>query len=608
MNISQIGSTRAPKTMHFPHLPNLRFWVVFVALNGLLFLPLYALNLQDNTFLPPALDGSIDTSSALIPLFTWRNNLDIFRLHAELILLVSAWVLLPFLWQARLTRWFRVLFTLFFFFTFFYQTYESGVSSLYQRQPVMYHDFRFFVDGIGFALGGLRLSVGRYVALVLLAALLFWLLNRLIRLLLDTDSVRQLSIWTRIAVAGLVLFIAASGIHYQNALASQKMAVSSITFKIVDNWQASVQQKEAVESFDPVTPHAIYNYKDHDLLKKPDIYLIFIESYGSVLYKRKHFVGPYTELLTELKTTLDVAGWSATSALSLAPTWGGGSWMSYTSAQFGIEIDNQPQFLALREAFQQEPYPHLGWYLQNQGYEHVRVSSMWSDLRSDEATANINFYRPDRWLEKDDLAYEGSLYGWGPAPPDQYVLHFARETIDRTSNHPTFFFYLTQNSHYPWAPLPALADDWHDLNRSAAIRPRPINEPIPHPIKKQNYLDAITYELRTLVEFIIAEQDEDTIFVLIGDHQPPAVSNRADGFDTPIHVISKDSDFITSLSEYGFKEGLVQQDLEPMLHHAGFYSMLTRTLLANYGAGVNNLPPYLPTGISESSIAPEPSS
>lgn len=608
MNYRQLDLVSAPKAISFFQLPNLRFWVIFGVLNGLLFLPLFVLNLQDNAFLPPTFAGSTDVVNALIRLFTWRNNLDIFRLHAELTLLITAWVLLPFLWRARFARWFRILFTLFFFLTLFYQVYESAVSTLYQRQPVIYHDFQFIVGGIGFALRGLRLSAGRYIAIILLVALLFLLVNWMIRLLLDTENVRRLSIWTRLAVVGITFFIVVSGIHYQNALASPKMAVSSVTAKMVGNWQASVQQKAEVESFDPATPNAIYNYQDHLLLKKPDIYLIFIESYGSVLYKRRHFVEPYTELLTELQTTLNSAGWQSASALSLSPTWGGGSWMSYTSAQFGIEIDSQPQFLALREAFQQDPYPHQGWYLQNQGYEHVRISSMWADLRTEEAEANFNFYRPDSWLEKDDLAYEGSLYGWGPAPPDQYVLHYVREAVVTPSERPTFLFYLTQNSHYPWAPLPTLADDWHTLNQPAATPPAPLNEPIPHPLKKQNYLDAITYQLRTLVEFIITEQDEDTIFVLIGDHQPPAVSNRADGFDTPIHIIGKDADFITSLSEYGFKEGLLRQDMEPTLHHAGFYSMFTRAILSNYGAGVNTLPPYLPTGISGSTTVPEPTS
>ncbi len=147
-------------------------------------------------------------------MFTWRNNLDIFRLHAEFTFLVTVWVLLPILWRTRITRWYRVLFTLFFFLTFFYQVYESGVSTLYQRQPVIYHDFRFFVDGIGFALGGLRLSVGRYVAVALLVALLFWLVNHLIRLLFDIGNVRRLSIWTRLAVVGLTLLVFASGVLF----------------------------------------------------------------------------------------------------------------------------------------------------------------------------------------------------------------------------------------------------------------------------------------------------------------------------------------------------------------------------------------------------------
>ncbi|NJN83723.1 MAG: hypothetical protein HC802_16580 [Caldilineaceae bacterium] len=148
---------------------------------------------------------------------------------------------------------------------------------------------------------------------------------------------------------------------------------------------------------------------------KPDIYLIFIESYGSVLYKRDDFRAAYLELLQEIDNQLDAAGWQSASALSESPTWGGGSWMAYTSALFGYRIDSHPQFLSLFNKYQIDQFPDLGRYLQAQGYEHVRLSSISTELKEEEWLRYRNFYGVDRWLRSRDLGYVGPGYGWGPA-------------------------------------------------------------------------------------------------------------------------------------------------------------------------------------------------
>ena len=44
-----------------------------------------------------------------------------------------------------------------------------------------------------------------------------------------------------------------------------------------------------------------HDYDEHTLVTKPDIYLIFIESYGSVLYKRPYYKVAYETLLKRMK-------------------------------------------------------------------------------------------------------------------------------------------------------------------------------------------------------------------------------------------------------------------------------------------------------------------
>ena len=126
------------------------------------------------------------------------------------------------------------------------------------------------------------------------------------------------------------------------------------------------------------------------------------------------------------------------------------------------------------------------------------------------------------------------------------------------------------------------------------------------PHADRTIFNAIDYQLRFLTDFIIQHEDEDAIFVLIGDHQPPRVSRRSDGWDTPMHIISRDADFVAGFDEYGFVPGLRVDEIESTVHHEGFYTMFLRELLANYGETPAVLPDYLPRGIEFGDITPTP--
>jgi phosphoglycerol transferase MdoB-like AlkP superfamily enzyme len=282
--------------------------------------------------------------------------------------------------------------------------------------------------------------------------------------------------------------------------------------------------------------------------------------------------------------------------------------MSYTSALFGLRIDTHPQFLSLFDRYQSIDYPDLGRYLKSQGYEYVRLSSLADELKDEAWLKYINFYGVDRWLRYRDLDYQGSHYGWGPSPPDQYALNFADSAIRSSTDRPVFFFFITQNSHYPWQPLPKIVDDWRTLNVETDISPLPSPDSIPHEVRRNNYLKAIEYELGFLTDFVLRTGDEDSVFILIGDHQPQRVSRRSDGFDTPIHIISKDAALVDAFLDYDFTRGLGVQNLTPTMRHEGFYSMFMRVLLTQYGQGIKIPPEYLPSGIimKESASANKP--
>ena len=114
---------------------------------------------------------------------------------------------------------------------------------------------------------------------------------------------------------------------------------------------------------------------------------------------------------------------------------------------------------------------------------------------------------------------------------------------------------------------------------------------------RQNYLQAVDNTLEALDEFISSLEMENSVIVLIGDHQPPAVSRHEDGYGTMVHIISQDVDLLASFYEYGFVDGLVLENLEPTIRHEGLYSLFVRNFVAQYGISPWMLPPYLPNGL-----------
>lgn len=575
--------------------PDLMFWLSLAVLNCLLFLPSYLLNLDTSGALPVQRGVGQSLQAVAQQLFLWRNNLDVFRLSLEVVLLAALWVNVRWLWRHQ--RGYRVLFAVGYALTLSYAVYESISLSLYQIDPVFYAQYRLATDGVPFVVEHLRWPWPLYLAGLAAALAAIAGLLLLIRSLIGGAPPQRLSRRTRLAIAALAAWVLLAPLALAVPLASPRSAINSLAAKLEQNVGESLALWRKIDAFDSGAPQRAYGYSGQKLVRKPDVYLIFVESYGSVLYKRSDWRRDYEALLAGLEQDLAGQGWHSATALSESPTWGGGSWLAYTSALFGLRVDNHTQYLALVDEYQDKSYPDLGRFLQSQGYHSAFVTAIARELRTGEQEQYENFYGVDDWVKYSRLDYLGPRYGWGPAPPDQYVMSYVNDQVLRPVEQPIFLFYITQNSHYPWTPQPEVAQDWRTLNQPMPDPVAPLPQQLSHDTKRRNYFHAIEYQLRFLTDFILNTGSDDAIYVLIGDHQPQQVSRRADGFDTPVHIISRDASFVQSLQGYGFDDGLVAQDLQPDLRHEGFYSLFVRALLASYGQGDRVLPDYLPYGV-----------
>jgi len=147
--------------------------------------------------------------------------------------------------------------------------------------------------------------------------------------------------------------------------------------------------------------------------------------------------------------------------------------------------------------------------------------------------------------------------------------------------------------------LPPVLDDWRELENlemQNSVLSEVQKKGLSLGESRQNYLQAVDNTLDALDEFISSLEKENSVIVLIGDHQPPAVSRHEDGYGTMVHIISQDVDFLASFRKYGFVDGLVLENLEPTIRHEGLYSLFVQNFIAQYGTSPWILPPYLPNG------------
>ncbi len=562
----------------------LRFWLALLGGNFLLFLP--------RTLLAGA------TTAWWPSIHRWaevgaRSSPDPWRVGLEWLLLLAAWLHWSPLWSPRGRRiGARIAFGLLLTFVL-YQVYEAVVVEVYHRRPNWANDWLLLREGLPFLLSGLHLAIWVYAAVGVGLGLTLVLVYSIASTPFTRVDPARLPTMTRRGVLALALFALLWCGLRPSVAATPRGEVASLGLKLAANWRATQRTRRQVRALQRADWYRVYDaYRAYSLAERPNLYLFFLESYGSVLLSDPRFRPRYEALMQRVQQELAAAGWHMASGRSISPVWGGGSWMAYTSVLFGVPIAQQSQYLALKERFQGQPYPHLGRYLQSQGYRFVWVVPIHRRLSVASQTANQRFYGPDVWLTFADLDYHGPEYGWGPSPPDQYTLGFLRAWLRGQSAQPTFVLFLTQNTHYYFAPVPPLVDDWRALNNPAIDNP----DDYPSVSRPEAYMRAVEYDWAVLADFI-REAGPDDVFVLIGDHQPPLVSGRDDGYDTILHIIARDAPFVSSFTAYGLTPGMLAADAAPRLHHEGLYSLLVRQWVARWGLPSAPLPAYRPLGV-----------
>lgn len=339
-------------------------------------------------------------------------------------------------------------------------------------------------------------------------------------------------------------------------------------------------------------------YRNLNFKEKPNVIILCIESYGSIVFKEK-FEGVAQRLASRSKQ-LENKNFKSATCISSPPLFATGSWLSYSSFLYGIKIFNSTQYSILFKSLSQfRVYQSILGVLKKNQYDNYLLAPLkFSYKHLIDWTLTKNLFTYDYIHDSDAIDYDAQSIRYikfGSSPPDQYSLAKSRRLSQENNTAPYSKFFITLNSHYPYASPLNIADDWKSLNHpeSKFKTTEDLNIPM---LKK--YEHCIEYQIDFVFDHILNHANPSDIFILFGDHQPPLITQQKHGKGTPVHVISQNETFIEEFKNHGFNLGLLPKDYtKTTIKHEGFFSLFMKAFNKAFGENPEIDLPYKPEGV-----------
>ena len=104
-------------------------------------------------------------------------------------------------------------------------------------------------------------------------------------------------------------------------------------------------------------------------------------------------------------------------------------------------------------------------------------------------------------------------------------------------------------SHIPYFPVPDYVADWSRFDDGTAfdVGLKSVAHDAYRDLSELSswYVEAMRYELDVLEGFLLQYVPENSLVILVGDHQPPKLATHDnDSWAVPIHVISRRHDLV----------------------------------------------------------------
>jgi hypothetical protein len=458
---------------------------------------------------------------------------------------------------------------------------DIGTESAFQRPFNPYLDGKMIADGwnlLNRTLGPVKATALAGLALLAwlaVLALLFWAMGGFKRL--PPPQRRHLG-----ATSAVLLLIAMAMLvwmpQFAQTLRLERQLVPYLTTRVV-MVQQSVHDLAGLAG-DMQDDPALRIPEDQLLrgLGKVDVVLIFIESYGRSAIEDPRYAPRVSRRLADVEAQIAGAGLQARSGWLTSPTVGGLSWLAHGTLLSGLRIDSQARYDRLMLSDRKSLnalFAASGW----------RTSAVMPAITMDWPEARYFGYQAVHAAA--GLGYRGKPFNW-VTMPDQFTLA-AFERLERPAGHvPVMSEIALISSHAPWTPIPKLIDweaigDGTVFNAQAESGDSPsVVWASPQRIQAQ-YLDSIDYVLETLGSYM-ARYGSNTLFVLVGDHQPAAVvTGEKASRDVPMHIVTTDTDLLQRLDSWNWAPGMLPKKETPVFPMQEFRQKFLQSFSAGSG-------------------------
>jgi hypothetical protein len=312
-------------------------------------------------------------------------------------------------------------------------------------------------------------------------------------------------------------------------------------------------------------------------LKQRDVYLVYVESYGTTVFDTPEFRAALRGPLAQFESALRESGYAIASSRLVSPTFGGGSWLAHATLASGVRLDDPVLYARLLGSGRKL----LPGYFKDAGWRAIDIMPG-IKAPSPEARA----WGFDREVYAAELGYRGPSFGWFGIP-DQFTLdRVAAIRSALGSEAPVFTQIVLVSSHIPFSPVPPYLVDWGDSGAFATVSATTWEETFRQPdwtALGPDYLKSLQYDFAVLADWLTKHLPGEGLVILLGDHQPPAViGGELQQWTVPIHVLSRDPELVAPFMAAGYIAGIVPTQAPP---HQGMEKFLPSFLAAFDRAG-----------------------
>ncbi len=553
------------------------FLLSFLSINFLVFLPgWFVSKFLKNSQTKNTFSQSNKLYYIVIRLIYVRYTEDFFRFVLE----IQVLVLLALVLGLHQNFFLQLLLVVTALFSFIYNAYVLIFTKIFKRIPNLINDIGFIKKGFLFYKKTSVLTlIGVFALLALVLLLNIYLANTMLK---SMEFIRLKWFIAGLLSIGIPSFLIS--VKRKTYDKYHNHVNISIIRHLYINIVKTITLKKSLCKLQQDYP---YDYTAHiKLIDKPNIIIVFLESYGSYALTNEVYGKRLKNKLKILTKKLSDSAWNSVSSLSKAPVSGGGSWLSHSSVIFGTKIsDDAAHELIFTFSDFVSKLISLPKFLQSNTYV-TRLANTLSHEKNEVNWVKLkNTYPFEEIALIDSFNYSGKKISLGGrfALPDQYALNFSYNSLK--NKFPFFLMLNTTNSHYNFiSPIKAL-DSWQDYNTQDFA--------LTDGLKKnnlKNYFTAINYQFDYIEKFLLRKDLHNTIIILIGDHQPPVITPANVDKFTPIHIFSKNKVFTDTFESLGYYQGLVPQD-KITTRHESFFSKFLFALNKAYGENKNlNLP------------------